>query len=763
VPPGFVVTTAAFRHAASPLPDGIRSAIAAALARHGEERSYAVRSSATAEDRPGASFAGQHDTELNVRGLAAIERAVQRCWASLHSERAAAYRDRHRIGHGDVAMAVVVQQMVPADAAGVVFTADPLTAHRRVAVVEAVAGLGDALVSGRADPDVYELRDGHVTTRAIAADRRLLNDSEVISIEAAARRIEAHFGCPQDVEWCLAGGVLHIVQTRPITTAFPIPEHDGGFHVYISVGHQQMMTDPLTPLGISVWQMTAARQMFTAGGRLFVDVAGALASPPARDALIAMIERSDPLIGGALRTVAARLQAEPVEAGPLPPSPPLIDADPSLVAALIAENEASVAALEQRLATRDGVAALDAIAEDTAEMKRILFEPRSTQVIMTGMQATWWLNDHLSEWLGAVNAADVLSHSAPGNVTSEMGLALLDVADAVRPHPDVVDFLRQVDDDDFLDELADVRGGHAARDAITGFLDRYGMRCIGEIDITRPRWSERPSALIPLILANVENFPAGERARSFAAGLRRAEESERDVLQRLRALPGGEAKATETKAMIDRLRTFIGYREYPKYGLIRRYSAYKRAIMRVAAQLAADSVIAAPEDAFFLTFDELRDAAHVGHVDADLIRVRREAFRTYAALTPPRVMTSDGEIVIGSYDRTGAPEGALVGLAVSAGTVEGRARVVLDVAQADLRRGDILVTTATDPSWSPVFVSAAALVTEVGGLMTHGAVIAREYGLPAVVGVEHATTLIRDGRRIRVHGGEGFVELLDDE
>jgi pyruvate,water dikinase len=382
------------------------------------------------------------------------------------------------------------------------------------------------------------------------------------------------------------------------------------------------------------------------------------------------------------------------------------------------------------------------------------------QVIMAGMEATWWLNDKLQEWLGEKNAADTLTLSAPDNITSEMGLALLDVADVIRPHPEVVAFLEGVEDDGFLDELQKLPGGTEARDAIEAYLDRYGVRCVGEIDITRPRWRERPSTLVPVILDNVRHFEPGAAGRRFEEGRQKALKQEQDVLARLRALPDGERKADETKRMIDRVRTFIGYREYPKYGIVSRSFVYKQALMKEAERLVHAGVLPEKEDIFYLTFQELHDVARSNQVDERLIRQRKDAFRSYQALTPPRVLTSDGEAVTGAYRRDDVPDGALVGLPVSAGTIEGRARVILDMAEADLQAGDILVTTYTDPSWSPLFVSVAGLVTEVGGLMTHGAVIAREYGLPAVVGVEQATRLIRDGQRIRVHGTDGYVEIL---
>jgi pyruvate,water dikinase len=324
----------------------------------------------------------------------------------------------------------------------------------------------------------------------------------------------------------------------------------------------------------------------------------------------------------------------------------------------------------------------------------------------------------------------------------------------------VVSFLERVGNESFLDELAEPPGGRAARDAIDAWLDKYGMRCVGEIDITRPRWSESPNTLVPILLANIKNFERGAGKRRFAQGREEAWHTEQELIERLRTLPEGERKADETKRMIDRVRTFIGYREYPKYGMISRYFVYKQALLGEAERLVKAHVLREKEDIFFLTFQELHEVVRTQQVDHQLARERKDAFTWYQALTPPRVLTSDGEGLSGSYRRGGVPPGALVGFGVSAGTVEGRARVILDMAEADLAPGDILVTAYTDPSWTPLFVAIGGLVTEVGGLMTHGAVIAREYGLPAVVGVEHATRRIRDGQRIRVHGTEGYVDVL---
>ncbi|MCX5134256.1 phosphoenolpyruvate synthase [Streptomyces sp. NBC_00340] len=772
------------------VPEELAAAISRALGRHGEQAAYAVRSSATAEDLPTASFAGQQDTYLNVMGVTAVLQHVSRCWASLFTERAVAYRQRNGIDHRTVHMAVVVQRMVFPHAAGVLFTADPVTGNRKVASVDAGFGLGEALVSGLVNPDVFKVRDGEIVSKVIAAKQRAvhalpaggtrevavdaqrqeqpaLTDAQAVRLAEVGRRIEAHFGRPQDIEWCLVDDGFQIVQSRPITTLFPVPESDDQEnHVYVSVGHQQMMTDAMKPLGLSMWQLTAMAPMHAAGGRLFVDVARRLASPASRAGLLDLMGKGDPLVRDALETVLAQDGFVPSlpDAGPggLPGrgAADPIETDPAVVTELIERSRTSIAALEHDIRSKTGPALFDFLLEAFEEHKRVLSDPLSIQAIMAGMEATWWLNDQLREWLGEKNAADTLTLSAPDNITSEMGLALLDVADVIRPHPEVVAFLEGVQDEGFLDELAKLTGGAEARDAIEAYLDRYGMRCVGEIDITRPRWRERPSTLVPVILDNVRLFEPGAAERRFERGRRKAREKEQDVLARLRALPDGDRKADETKRMIDRVRTFIGYREYPKYGIIARYFVYKTALMEEAHRLVQAGVLPEPEDSFYLTFQEFHAVARSHQVDQRLVQRRKDAFRSYERLTPPRVLTSDGEAVTGAYRRDDVPPGALTGLPVSAGTVEGRARVILDMAEADLEAGDILVTTFTDPSWSPLFVGIAGLVTEVGGQMTHGAVIAREYGLPAVVGVDRATRLIEDGRRIRLHGTDGYVEIL---
>ena len=780
------------------IPEDIHEELARHLSRLGEENAYAVRSSATAEDLPTASFAGQQDTYLNIIGKEVILKHVSKCWASLYTERAVTYRIQNGFDHRKVHLAVVVQKMIFPQAAGILFTADPVTSNRKVSSIDASFGLGEALVSGLVNADVYKVRNGKVIAKKISTkklavfasqdggtkeqeieperqNRQALTDEQILQLEHMGRKIEEHFGHPQDIEWCLVDGTFYIVQSRPITTLFPIPEaNDQENHVYVSVGHQQMMTDPLKPLGLSFFQLTAARPMDKAGGRLFVDITQDLASPAKRDIIVNVLGKSDPLIKDALMTILERGDfikslpndiKEPSSSKSNQGVSPagfqtLNDYDPQIVSDLIKSSQKSIDELRRDIQTKSGSVLFDFILEDIQKLRKSISDSQSFGVIMTAMNASSWINEKMMDWLGEKNVADTLSQSVPNNITSEMGLELLDVADVIRPHPEVINYLQHVKDDSFLDELVQFDGGQESRDAIYTYLNKYGMRCAGEIDITKPRWSEKPTTLVPMILGNIKNVEPNASHLKFEQGRQEALNKEQELLERLKQLPDGEQKAKETKRMISLVRNLSGYREYPKYGIVSRYFVYKQALLKEAERLVQANVIHEKEDIYYLAFEELHEVVRTNELDYQIISKRKDEYKSYEKLTPPRVITSDGEIVAGEYKRENLPADAIVGLPVSSGVIEGRARVILNLEDAVLEDGDILVTSFTDPSWTPLFVSIKGLVTEVGGLMTHGAVIAREYGLPAVVGVENATKLIKDGQRIRVHGTEGYVEIL---
>ncbi|MCH3964472.1 MAG: phosphoenolpyruvate synthase [Clostridium sp.] len=780
------------------IPEDIDEEITRFIFMLGEENAYAVRSSATAEDLPTASFAGQQDTYLNIVGKEAVLKHISRCWASLFTERTVAYRLQKGFDHRKVHLSVVVQKMVFPRAAGILFTADPVTSNRKILSIDAGFGLGEALVSGLVNADSYKVRDGRIIGKKISIKKlaiyalkgggtkeqeieperqkeQVLAEEQILQLEHLGRKIEEHFGCPQDIEWCLADDTFYIVQSRPITTLYPIPEADDRKnHVYVSVGHQQMMTDPMKPLGLSFFLLTTRAPMHKAGGRLFVDVTQMLVSSDSRKTLLDTMGQHDPLMKDELMTIVERgdfiksipddKKEQSLDKGnKIAPSAGFrtqIKSDPEVVSDLIETSQKSIEKLKQNIRSLSGPDLFDFILEDVQELRKILFDPQSSHVFMAAMDASSWINEKMEEWLGEKNAADTLSQSVPNNITSEMGLALLDAADVIRPYPEVIDYLKHVKDDNFLDDLVKFDGGQETREAVCAYLNKYGMRCAGEIDITKPRWSEKPTALVPMILNNIKNFEPDAGRRKFEQGRQEALKKEQELLDGLKQLPDGEQKARETKQMIDLIRNFIGFREYPKYGMVNRYFVYKQALLKESVKLVQAGAINEKEDIYYLTFEELREVVYTDKLDYKVIERRKEEYKLYKKLTPPRVITSDGEIITGEYKRENLPAGAIAGLPVSSGVVEGRARVILNMEDADLEEGDILVTSFTDPSWTPLFVSIKGLVTEVGGLMTHGAVIAREYGLPAVVGVENATRLINDRQRIRVNGTEGYVEIL---
>ena len=312
------------------IPSDVAGAVAHYLSQFGVEHAYAVRSSATAEDLPHASFAGQHDTYLNVIGKEAILQHIRKCWASLFTDRAVIYRMQNGFDHSHVYLSVIVQRMVFPQASGILFTADPITSNRKLLSIDASFGLGEALVSGLVSADnykvknqeivdkmigtkklaIYALEEGGTVTRRIEPNEQktqTLNNQQILQLACIGRKVESYFGCPQDIEWCLVDDTFYIVQSRPITTLYPIPEaNDEENHVYLSVGHQQMMTDPMKPLGMSIYLLTAFGSRFQAGGRLFVDVTQMLASPDTRKTLLHAMGQHDPLTKDALINIIER-------------------------------------------------------------------------------------------------------------------------------------------------------------------------------------------------------------------------------------------------------------------------------------------------------------------------------------------------------------------------------------------------------------------------------------------------------------------------
>lgn len=796
-----------------PLPDEVEDAIVAAWRELGEEQAYAVRSSATAEDLPGASFAGQQDSYLNVRGREALLTGVKHCFASLFTDRAILYRSQNGFDHREVALAVVVQHMVHAEVAGILFTADPVTNNRTLASIDASFGLGEALVSGVVSADLYRVdtRARRIVTRQIAAKpfairsvaeggttrvelsaeesrRPALTEAQALEIARLGGRIEAHFGQPQDVEWALADGTLYVTQSRPITSLYPLPEprpDDDALHAYVSFSHFQVMTDALPPLALSMWRTLfpvghadgrlESSVTFTAGGRLYTDVSPLLRHPLGRRIFPRAFMNADQLAAAALAELAGR-PAFQARGSRLHPARLLRSALPYLLRTLRALLRASPDGVTREVSTRidDHIAAVSArlaSAPDLdAKLERITYELRH----IFDLIATWapsmaagmlamGLSHRLLKPVADPDDLSALGRGLEGNVTTEMDLAVGDLADAARSSAAVA---AQLDRPDVpatarLAAVAELEGGRTFLQAWDAFLARYGSRGPSEFDLSRPRWSEDPSSLLAMIVGAMRHGEPGAHRARYRALVRDGTLARDRLVAAARRGSWGFLRAPVTRRLTRVARGLAPLREHHKFLVIRLLELVKPVLHEAGDRLASEGSLDASDDVWFLTFPEIHDAlARPGTDLRRLVATRRAALARYRRLTPPRVMTSDGEIPAVKLDGAHAPADALVGSPVSAGVVEGVARVVLDPSTEILNPGEILVAPFTDPGWTPLFVSAAGLVTEVGGLMTHGSVVAREYGIPAVVGVVDATRRIRTGQRLRVHGDAGYIELL---
>jgi pyruvate,water dikinase len=806
-----------------PVPDEVRSEVLAAWREAGQDHTYAVRSSGTAEDLPGLSFAGQHDTCLNIRGERELVDALRQCWISLFTDRAIAYRARHGIGHHGLSIAVIVQRMVLPSVSGVMFTADPVTSDRRTIVINAAYGIGETVVSGLVTPDLYRIW-GDGLLRKTIADKRLavvplpvggvvreevpgmrrteqaLPDEVIGELAMLGRRIAGHFGVPQDIEWAWADGRVWVLQARPVTSLFPLPDPpaDSRLHVYFSFGHQQMMTDAIKPLGLSVVRTFfpfgsrgsdgESKHMVIAGNRIFFDYTDALHPRLARRMLARFAGAMDKRVGIALREVAGRagfrehhtFRADREFAINMFITRAMAKVAADLCWADMTGRQARtrelidrlLAASEAAIAQPSGADRVARIQADLRTQGRAAFELTLTQV--TAMTARVLTERLCQRWLGDTTDLPLLGKSLPGNVTTEMSMEIGDLADLVRGEPAVAALLQAPPAPFTMDALDPVPGGAEFRAALAAFLGRYGMRGSGEIDITRPRWGENPAQLFPAILANTRSGRPGEHRERFLAGQREAAEAIDRILGRIRASRFGRPKARAVSRLITVYRTLMGLREHQKFLTVGLFGIYRRAIRAEVAGLAEAGLLESASDADYLSLDELRlllaSQAPPGPSQAppalsQTLRERKKSYEAARALTPPRLFTSEGEILGGPGQASPGPgsPGALTGNPVSPGVADGTARVVLSPDDAKLGDGDILVAPYTDPAWTPLFSAVRGIVLEIGGMMSHGAVVARELGLPAVAGVDDATKLIRDGSRIRVDGTRGVVEQQPHE
>jgi pyruvate,water dikinase len=779
----------------------------------------AVRSSATAEDLPGLSSAGQQDTYLNVVGEAALCQAVIDCWSSLWTARAIGYRARSGIDHCAVSLAVVVQEMVPSEISGVLFTANPLTGKRTEMVIDATFGLGEALVSGQVEPDHYVVdAGGHILSKMLgakalaihgragggttrirleASTQQVLSDAAIRELARLGRRAAALFGAPQDIEWAGVGDRLFLLQARPITTLYPLPD---GLpvkppRVMVSLGSIQGMLDPMTPLGrdalsatlIGVGRVFGAHLtpetqsvLWEAGGRLWVNITGLVGNRVGRRLALGALPWVDPVAGTALKGV--------IDQGCFPsPGPLRLRTALRLPKVLIpmvwralrtvfrpdAERERLLQQLETMLADSEArFAQATNLAERLAlirEMTVRAFEfviPQFVPRFGVGM-GTYRLLTHLAASLpGEAVDTRTMMRSVPHNVTTEMDLILWETAQAIRGDPESWAHFQAHEASALAKDYLRGRLPPPAQGAITQFLQRYGMRGLAEIDLGRPRWREEPLPILRSLRGYLD-IREGEQAPDivYQRGKQSAESEVERLATALRDTRCGWLKAGLARWAAARMRALIGLREAPKFTVVRVLGVMREALLAEGVRLVADGALAHADDVFYLHLRELKTLAAGERRDwAALVQARRESLTQEKRRRQiPRLLLSDGRAFYeGAAEPKGSDQPSLRGDPVSPGVVEGVVRVMLDPRAVQLVPGEVLVCPGTDPSWTPLFLIAGGLVMEVGGMMTHGAVVAREYGLPAVVGVHEATRRLRTGQRVRVDGSSGQVVLLED-
>jgi rifampicin phosphotransferase len=809
VPDGFVLTTDAYAQAAAaarvdphdpagsaerlrttPVAEAVSAAAIAAYATLSNCQ-VAVRSSATAEDLPGASFAGQQDTYLNIVGREALLDAIRRCWASLWNERAVAYRGANNIDPAGVSLAVVIQKMVAASAAGVLFTADPLTGRRRRAVIDAIPELGERLVSGAVDPDHYVVDTPRraVVERKPAGSSPVLSDGELVKLVELGEAVERHFGTPQDIEFALdADRGIWLVQSRPITTLYPLPPRadtqSGDVRVYFSANVFQGYFEPLTPMGIQFFCLLGAAvsrgfgahvidplagpaELVDAGLRLFVDVTPIVRDPLGRRMLTSLLSVGEARSAVVLSRLTADLRQSDSafsEARTLM----------RIAAALLRVGvpQAALPMVLRPITTRvryerevEAFARINLptdarCSERLDAFERLLLEATPRMLPrMLGIIAPAVLTLGLAHVVlrGVATPADIqmLTRSAPRNPTTEMDLALWALSVGLRADGESREALLEREPSDLASAYVAASLPNKLQTGVATFLARYGFRSIGEIDIGVKRWSEDPTHILG-VLANYVRLQDASLAPDvqFARGQREAEAKLKELLRRVRG-----PRRLLVSVLLHRMRALIGGREAPKYHIIRLLVAPARELLQsVGRELAAAGRLSSADDIFLLTLPEARRAV-AGADMRDIVVERRRVFeRERARRHIPRVLLSDGTDAEVAFVSTGDQQ-SLRGSPASPGVVSGPARVIRSPLGARLEPGEILVAPSTDPGWTPLFLTAGGLVMEMGGMMSHGAVVAREYGIPAVVGVTGATDRISTGQRITVDGGAGSVSV----
>lgn len=725
---------------------------------------WAVRSSSNMEDLQEASFAGLYDSFLNVTGVENVTHAIQKCWASLWSERAISYRETNKLAHDDAKMAVIIQEMVSAKFSGVLFTEDPNVTSTNTMVLEYCEGLGEGLVSGTISP--YSCKISKLNQRVRhgrSPQEREFSDEAIAHLATLAKKIEFKFGSPQDIEWAYDGNEFYFLQTRPIATK-PRSKIGSIDTTWTRANVGEVLPNVVTPLTWEIFQATLLGRPELAlepesvpdeiyrkirqnlkrfHGRVYIRVKDFLNSfcylpfvtPETMGRVLgahfpwdySSYKRPG---GGAVRLAQLLFLTNAVGIFPriammvkkLPPPP---DPNTSTLADLIQWNASCF-----RLHLKCTAYAIGSFALLSYVLDR-------------------WMPDEARELLPLILVGT--EHLQ----TAAQGFSIWELANYVRQsqalqaviHKD----LEWPEAKKVLDETV---GGPQFLTMLQSFLDANGARAAGEFELAVPRWREDPS----FVLSVMRRFIDTPQTELHIAEISARRMRRKDAIDRI-DLSLNKVQRTIFQRLLKSYSEFSTLRENMKYRLIEGYSHLRELFVKKGALLASRGMIAEPDDIFFLTPTEVLTLLAKGAIDppaTELIEARQELHNDWQRIDAPDLILADGQEVVG--DR-GAE---LRGIGCSPGMVEGTARVLLDLSDASsLQTGEILVAPHTDPGWTPLFLSCKAVVTEIGGFLSHGATVAREYGIPAVVNVQDATTKIQTGDQIRVNGTNGLVTIVD--
>jgi phosphohistidine swiveling domain-containing protein len=797
----------------APLSEEVRRQIENYYRKLGAER-VAVRSSGTAEDLPGHSFAGQYDTYLGIASLEDCIKAVKKCWASLWTLRAYEYRERNGFDHLKVNMAVIVQSLIAADTSGVIFTVDPLTGERCSIVIEACFGLGEALVSGKVTPDRFIVgknnlkihsckisekkiectlnSNGLVKEQPVPNERSLaccLDKKQVKRLAKLARKIESEFGSPQDIEWAICKKKIYFLQSRPITAIGPVKSRQEQ-QIWSTFCLEEVMPDVVTPVTWSMLQCLG-NNLFDPSlralcinrretpvfsliaGRLYFNAnfwtAVILCLPGSRNydfrknagnetGLLDLLDKLENLPKEDLPKIEFNRTRFILK---LPLLLIGVIADTPEKGQSILENARKMNKKWQSLdissLTAEQMAGYCMDAIDDFDRLIVAHAPYLFSIMMAFpalvVVCSKWLSDdssRTSKLLAGLGGMD--------DAESATDLWRLALKAHESPHIETA-LLAGNCWENTLQEISELQRGDEFLKSWDEFMERHGHHCRAELELYNQRWYETPDYILGLVRSYLTCLGKTDPLENYRKLANQREQLAAGCRRKLK----NPIKRLIFNKLLIRSQKGALFRENIKSEVIRLIVVMRQMLLELGKRFANQGFLAEDDDIFFLEFRDIIQIAKGRHKlnIRQIVTTRRREYKRWQSITPPKV-------VVGEYDPDSyVPEvvdadvDVLKGWAVSSGVAEGKARVILRAdTDEQVLAGEILVAPFTDPGWTPYFLPAAAVVMNQGSLLSHGSIVAREYGIPCVVNVGPATRIIKTGQMIQVDGNSGVVRIL---